>query len=345
MIAVVLTACPLVVSACQRAEIALDDLRPKAGQSGVAASVSDAGGAAGAPSENMAGRAGGNALDDDTTPPRVLSTSPADGERGVHSDAQIIIRFSEPMDRDQTTRAIELVGVPAIPEWDELGTELSLIPLNELEYGRGLDPAHIEALAYSLSVARSATDVAGNALGKDYSATFYTSRVLPRALPQFTELMGYVVGSNQRPSTIHTAPLVGDALDECVKGFISFDLSVLPADTQAVTSATLTATQETVTRDPYEMGSMMLEHVSFSAFQFVTTAPTKTSFGALFADAATKTATMDVTSAVQAQLAEGGDEANLVQFRFTFERASNVNEVSDDVRLDPVELDVTYLAP
>jgi hypothetical protein len=346
-IAVVLTTCPLILSACQRAEIALDDLRPKAGQANFADSLTGAGGAAGAPSDTteMAGSAGLDEVVEDTTPPRVLSSTPGDGERGVQSDAPILIRFSEPMNRDQTASTVALRGGLALIEWDELGTELSLLPVNGLEYARGLDPGIVKALAYSLFVGRLATDVAGNALGADYTATFYTARELSRALPQIPELMGYAIDSdNPRASAVAADPAVGDALDRRESGFISFDLSVLPSDTRAVTSATLTAKQYQVTGDPYQMGSMMLEQVSFSAAQLVLTTPTKTSFGVLFADAATETATIDVTSAVQALLAED-DSAGVLQFRFAFERASNPNGVTDEVRLLPVKLDVSYLAP
>lgn len=347
-IVVVLTTCPLILSACQRAEIALDDLRPKAGQAGFADSLTDAGGAAGTPSDTteMAGSAGRDEVDEDTTPPRVLSSSPGDDERGVPSDAPIVIRFSEPMNRDQTASTVAFRGAQAFLEWDELGTELSLLPVNELEYARGLDPAIVKALAYSLFVGQSATDLAGNALGSDYTATFYTARELSRALPQIPTLMGYAIDSeNPRASAVAADPAVGDALDQSESGFISFDLSVLPSDIRAVTSATLTARQYQVTGDPYQMGSMMLEQISFSAAQAVLTTPAKTSFGVLFADAATETATIDVTSAVQTLLAEGGDSAGLVQFRFAFERASNPNGVTDEVRLLPVKLDVSYLAP
>jgi hypothetical protein len=89
---------------------------------------------------------------------------------------------------------------------------------------------------------------------------------------------------------------------------------------------------------------MMVEHVSFSALKFVLDAPTKASF-VLFANPNEETASVDVTSAVQKQLAEREDGPGEVQFRFAFEQAAHLNGKSDDVHLNPVNLEVSYLVP
>jgi hypothetical protein len=355
-----LTACQLVSLGCHRAEIDLSELTPKAGKAGSndaahggsggsgAGGASDAGGD---PSE-INGGSGASGEPDDTSPPRVLSTSPSDGERGVLPDSKIVVRFSEPMNRVPTAGAVEFGALPVSAEWNELGTELSLTPLEELKHARGADPASVEAIAYSLGVSRLATDVAGNPLEADHDATFFTSREISTRLPYVDTLMGYVVDSdNLRDSSVGADPLVGDWSDVSVKGFITYDLGKLRKDTQRVTSATLTAEQYEVTGDPYQMGSMMLEHVAFSALEFVLSAPTRTSFGALFTDAATKVASLDVTSAVRTAFAEGAENAenaenaDRVQFRFAFTQAANLNGVTDDVRLLPLSLEVWYLAP
>lgn len=349
-----LTAFQLVSLGCHRAEIDLSELMPKAGKAGSndlaqgGSGASDTGGAsgAGADSSEVSGGSAGSGELDDTTPPLVLSTSPSDGERGVLPDSKIVIRFNEPMNVAQTARAVELSGLPVVAEWDELGSELSLTPLEDLEHARGADPASVEAIAYSLRVSRLATDVAGNALEADHDATFFTSRELSTRLPGVDTLIGYAVDSdNPWDSSGSADPWVGDAADETEKGFITCDLGALPKDTQRVTRATLTVEQYQVIGDPYQMGSMMLEHVRFSALQFVLSAPTKESFGALFADADTKVASKDVTSALQSEFAERADTAGHVQFRFGFTRAANLNGVRDEVRLRPLRLEVWYLAP
>jgi hypothetical protein len=352
---VALTAYQLVSLGCHRAEIDLSELMPKAGKAGSndaaqgGGGASDSGGASGAggaSSEIDGGSAGSGEPDDDTSPPRVLSTSPSDGERGVLPDSKIVIRFSEPMDRVPTAGAVELGGLPVSAEWDESGTELSLTPLEELEHARGADPVSVEAIAHSLSVSRSATDVAGNALEAGHDATFFTSRELSTRLPGINSLIGYAVDSDSPlDSSAFADPLVGDWTDSSVKGFMTCDLGELPDDAQRVASATLTVEQYLVTGDPYQMGSIMLEHVRFSALQFVLAAPTRESFGALFADADTKMASKDVTSAVQSEFAERADSAGHVQFRFAFPQAAHVNGVTDEVRLRPLRLEVWYLAP
>jgi hypothetical protein len=380
-IAIALTAYQLVSSGCHHAEIDLSDLLAEAGQKGSSEATAGADGAgdepgqsseAGGHTSEAGGHAGetdndsgeaassnGGASSDsgevvgsagsrpmDTTPPRVLWTSPSDGERGVRSDSKIVIRFSEPMDPVRTEAAVDLEGLPISGAWDEQLMELSVIPEQGLEYAQGIDPPYVEALAYSLSVNGLATDLAGNALGQEYTSTFYTSRQLSTTLPGINALIGYAIDSDEpRDSAVFADPSVGDASDESMKAFITTDLGALPPETQAVTSATLTVSQYQVTGEPYQMGSMLLEHVSFSALEYVLTAPTKTSFGALFADAETKTATMNVTSAVQTQLAERADSPGQVQFRFAFEQAVNPNGQTDEVRLGPLTLEVWYLVP
>jgi hypothetical protein len=347
-IAVAMTAFQVVASGCHRAEIDLNGLLSEPGRAGSSEAVVGSGGAGGAEGDTgeMTDGDGGRRELEDTTPPRVLSTSPSDGESGVRNDATIVVRFSEPMNREQTARAVELDGIQTTAEWNELGTELSIVPVEPLAYGRGPDPPLVEPAAYSLSVNRLATDVAGNALDRVYATKFYTSRELSISLRGIDTLIGYAIDSDEpRDSTVGADPTVGDATDESMKGFFTGDLSRLPPETQAVTSATLTAGQYRVTGEPYEMGRMMLEHVSFSALQYVLTAPTKTSFGALFADAETKAASLDVTSAVQIELAKRADDAGQVQFRFAFERAVNLNGKTDEVRLNPITLDVSYLVP
>lgn len=358
-IAIALTAYQLVSSGCHHAEIDLNDLLPEAGQTGSSVAAGGADGAEDEPGQSSeaggytelgtdGGEGAGSAGSGQTagTRPRVLSTSPGNGERGVLSDAKIVIRFSEPMDPARTAAAVELEGMPVTVEWNELWTELTIIPVLGLGYAQGMDPALVEALAYSVSVDGRATDVSGNALGQTYTATFYTSRQLWTTLPGVDALIGYAIDSDEpRDSTAFVDPSVGDALDESMKGFITVDLGALPPETQAATTAVLTVSQYQVTGDPYQMGSMLLEHVSFSSLEEVLTAPTKTSFGTLFADAETKTANVKVTSAVQTQLSERADSPGQVQFRFAFERAVNPNGSTDEVRLRPLTLEVTYLMP
>lgn len=359
-----LTACLLVASSCHGAEIDLSELLPDTGQAGegdvdvvvaggggglgevagrgglgepdVVVGGPGAGGEGGDFSE-MAG-SGGGSEPLDTTPPQVLSISPSDGERGVRSDAKIVIRFSEPMNRKQTSSSSELVGVPSTTEWDETGTELTIVPVQALAYGDD------EAVAYSLRVDPLAMDLAGNALGEQSGATFYTSRRYTASLNAIDALTGYAIDSDDQPPAF-ADPTVGDALDQQMKGLLSFSLSDLLSDTQEVTRAELTVGQYVVRGDPDQLGSITLEQVEFSAMSQAWSASPKVSFGVVFSDLATPTAVVDVSSEVRAQLAEGADDVGRIQFRFAFEQAAYVNGTTDEVRLSAYKLDVSYLAP
>jgi hypothetical protein len=351
-IAIGLAAYQLVSSGCHHAEIDLGDLLPEAGQTGSSEAVGGANGAEDEPGQSSEGggysevgvvAGSGQAAG---TRPRVLSTSPGNGERGVLSDAKIVIHFSESMDPARTAAAVDLEGIPVTVEWNELWTELTVIPSLGLGYAQGADPELVEAMAYSLKIDDAATDVSGTPLDRTYTAKFYTSRQLWTTLPGVDRLMGYAIDSDEpRDSTVFVDPLVGDSTDEAMKGFITVDLGALPPETQAATTAVLSVSQYEVSGQPYEMGSMLLEHVEFSSLEDVLLAPAKTSFGTVFADAETKNANVKVTSAVQTQLAERAGTRGLVQFRFAFEQAVNPNGTSDYVRLRPLSLEVTYLMP
>lgn len=316
------------------------------GASGPGGAAGESGGVGGSREVDGSGGVGGGDDPKDTTSPRVLSISPSDGEHGVGSDCTIVIRFSEPMNREQAMLGVALGEIAVAKEWDELGTELSLRPFKQLEYATGDDHATVEAIAYSVSVSRSGTDVAGNPLDADYSATFYTLREFSRQLRGNDALIGYAIDSgNPFDSTGYSDPWVGDAGDRAMKGFVTFELSDLPPETRDVTSALLTANQYQVNGNPFQMGGIILDHVTFSVVGEVLTAPTKTNFRTLFPDAATKTASRDVTSAVRMELAERQNNAGQVQFRFGFAQAAEPNGVTDEVRLRPIELDVSYLVP
>jgi hypothetical protein len=339
----------LVSSGCHRAEIDLSDIIPETGDAGSreivlgAGGAGDPGGAAGDSAETAGNGMGGELVD--TSPPRVLSITPSDGQRGVRSDSKIVIRFSQPMNRTQTELAVQLEA-DAFFAWNAPGTELSITPARALEYGRGADPLFVEAVPHSVRIHRSATDAAGNAFEEEHASTFYTSRELSTSLHGVDALIGYAIeSSNPRDSSVFVDPWVGDSSDDREQGFITADLSALPPKIQAVTSATLTVSQYEIVGDPYQMGSMTVEHVSFSALQYVLTAPTQTSLGVLFTGAEPKTASLDVTSALRTALAQRENGENQVQFRFRFERAANSNGVSDEVRLRPLKINVSYLVP
>ena len=109
----------------------------------------------------------------DTTPPTVVSTSPADGATGVPVDAVLEIEFSEAIDPN----SMEEGGIFMTPEpgdgivtWTDGGTTLNFDPTDPL----------LDDTAYSLIIMDGAvTDLAGNPLSGNYSMIFTTGSSLP----------------------------------------------------------------------------------------------------------------------------------------------------------------------
>ncbi len=102
----------------------------------------------------------------DGTPPKVVSTVPADGATGVALNRSVVITFSEPMDRAKTQAAI--VWTPDLDcgfTWSTDSTRLTCQP----------QPAHQADTQYDITVAVSATDVAGVPLAAAYRFSYTTS--------------------------------------------------------------------------------------------------------------------------------------------------------------------------
>jgi len=109
----------------------------------------------------------------DTTPPTVVSTTPADGATGVSVDAVMQIEFSEAIDPN----SIEEGGIFITPEpgdgivtWTDGGSTLNFDPTDPL----------LDDTAYSLIIVEGAVrDLAGNPLSGNYSVIFTTGSSLP----------------------------------------------------------------------------------------------------------------------------------------------------------------------
>jgi hypothetical protein len=100
---------------------------------------------------------------EDSVPPTVLWTDPANGSSGVRVGTRIAAGFSEPMDRNSTAAAIRIEPLLAGTfEWT--GAEMRFTPERPLAQGRG----------YRVTIGADASDLAGNRLGSAFSFTFRT---------------------------------------------------------------------------------------------------------------------------------------------------------------------------
>jgi hypothetical protein len=109
----------------------------------------------------------------DTTPPTVVSTSPADGETNVSVNTILVIEFSEPID----PYSLEEGGIIMTPEsgdgiltWTDGGTTLNFDPD---------DPLLDDTAYYIVIVEGAVRDFAGNPLSGSYSVAFTTGSSLP----------------------------------------------------------------------------------------------------------------------------------------------------------------------
>jgi hypothetical protein len=172
----------------------------------------------------------------DTTPPRVLSTTPADGSAGISAGTSPTVSFSEPMKAATITGSTFVLkdasgaSVPASVSYDTSAYVATLVPQGALQYG----------VRYTATVKGGSggiTDVAGNALTADVSWSFTTEASPPQMLVVTT-------GSNPYSSYL-TEILRNEGLNEFTTidaGFLSSSL-LSNFDIVLLGQTTLTASQ------------------------------------------------------------------------------------------------------
>jgi hypothetical protein len=99
----------------------------------------------------------------DTKAPRVVGTSPFDGQGNVDLSRGISITFSEPMDTEATQEAVSLLGITVDQfSWSNGDRTLTI------------SASLLRDRAYTVTVSEGAQDPAGNALDSSHSFTFTT---------------------------------------------------------------------------------------------------------------------------------------------------------------------------
>jgi len=199
----------------------------------------------------------------DTTPPKVLSTSPTDGARGVLKGVQLLVRFSEPMDHPCTETAYNSGDEGLKPDqvtfsWDDDQT-LRITPNDYLAYSNDDNDK-----VYTFTIRETACDLAGNTMSAPSVTRFYVLRRLAGVLQSEPDLDGYVFDFG-RVDTAGRDLGAGDGPNgEIARAFFSFNLSELNPDPVEVVSARLLFKVSIITGHPAsDLGPLLVEHVYY----------------------------------------------------------------------------------
>lgn len=192
----------------------------------------------------------------DTTPPTLLSASPASGSKALPRETKIKLLFSEPMNRASVERAFSFInpeGTTFAPiTWNSAGTEVEFTPAAALRYGT--------TVTWKLST--EATDLAGNA----FSGTgeyFSIIRMEVHQLSVTTQLS--TIASTEVIPTPNTWPIGDDSENRPYHGFVTFGLQSLVSDhVIRIVSAKLTWTYENPGVGPFSsLGRFVVEPVNY----------------------------------------------------------------------------------
>lgn len=299
----------------------------------------------------------------DTSAPSIVSVVPANAATGVQNDANIVITFSEAMNKLATQSAYQSASGGILPAqvqftWNTEGTILTIDPNSNLSYNGGSDPAAVNAREYAYQVTTVATDLAGNALSPAANS-FKTLRRITQNLPALASLSGDVRADGLTNICNAGRPCAGDsgtAANAQYKGFVSFNMTDIPAGVHSFEFANLNMNQVVVSGVPYAAlgGTLLLDHISFATMNLAS-AFNGTSLGAigtLSSDATLGYKTLSVLTAVQDDYAQRIARGNRTQYRLAFPTISNFNGIFDAARfetptaaLDPSLLTVRYLVP
>jgi hypothetical protein len=159
----------------------------------------------------------------DTTPPTVSSVSPVNGASGVSASASVSVIFSEGMDPSTIdTSTIELRNptnglMPANVTWSAATFTATLSPTSAL----------LNSTTYTLTVKGGATDprvkdVAGNALGSNFTSTFTTAAPPPPPPDEGPGGPVLVVSSSANPFTRYYAEILRA---EGLNAFLAMDIA------------------------------------------------------------------------------------------------------------------------
>lgn len=294
------------------------------------------GGHAGGTGEGGTGEAGtgdgGSAEPPDTKPPVIVSVSPADGALGVRGDTNLVITFSEPMDRVTTQAAYQSADIPAAGvtfSWNSNSTVLTVDPIVDLPYAEGTAPSS-PARQFAISITDTAEDLAGNRLLAPNAWLFSTLRRVTQSLASAgTWTVDYMSNREECQESVG----IGDDGRAGVLGVVAFNFGDVPAGVAEWESAVLAGRQTGVQGTPY--GSTRLGVLR--AYSMGAAEPSSIMFGTpvvrdlgVFSSASTAGVRMiGALDAVIADYAEAGSRGAYSMYRLSFERGQTADTIID----------------
>jgi hypothetical protein len=288
--------------------------------------------------------------------PSIVSVSPSNGASGVAADAVVTLTFSEPMNTRAVEAAYSSGDLPAGSlsfSWSNGDSVLQLTPHQPLLRATGTSPEATVARSYAFELGTSATDQSGEAL-PGFSSSFSTLREISQTL---AALQDRNLTGNWRSDDLYgenscqfdsTTTCIGDSSNEnsTYRGFITFDLSDLPAQLQALSTAQLSMTIDSIRNTPFTgLGNLVADHVTFDGISL--DAFGAVSIGSVIQISSSATAgaqlSANVLSAVQTDLPNRGHS----QFRLRFSTTTDSDGVGDliEVLWTTEQLTVSYLIP
>jgi hypothetical protein len=295
--------------------------------------------------------------------PTIVAVSPENGATAVESDAEIVVQFNVPMNRELTEAAYQSEGIPSSSvtfSWNDESTELTITPIDPLEYASGPDPDNVVARRLSFFISASAEDAQGNQLAAPEESSFSLLRQIDLTL--FAMQNRDLTGNWRSNGTYGAAQCARNQTNVCVgdvrvngqneqyRGFITFDLSSLPESMARVSAAQLTLQITATSSNPFNsLGALFLEHARFDAIgPDAFEADALAGLGRIaMAGGAGTTLSANVLSALEVDVANRAGDGGVTQYRLRFEGFTD-NDNNSDVILsawNTHSLELSYLIP
>jgi hypothetical protein len=190
-----------------------------------------------------------------SSPPAVATSTPAGLSQGAPPETGITVVFTKPMNRASVESAFSPAQVLGGRfTWNSNGTSMTFQP--EARFGNG------QTVNWTLSPA--AQDQNGKALPAPYTSSFRVARLASVTLSSLSAMDGFVESVSGNINSGGATMDVGDGQRQVYRGFLTFDLNLLPAGATRVVNASLRVHQTEAPTGPYQfLGTSVVSSVDY----------------------------------------------------------------------------------